>query len=177
MKHPMALTGEVSDHKLAGLVADQARAHELAAAVRAGAGLAATQVRVLSPGDDHVGRALEPESRGIAFTMIRAHLWLALAGAATGALAYGILFALGIEFITLSPWWSAALLVGFGIVGGLLLGGAVTLRPDHSPYITAAREALQAGKHVIVVHATSNDQLKEAETILKAGGSETVRTL
>lgn len=177
MKHRMALTGEASDHKVAGFVADEAAAHELAAAVRAGAGLKESQVRVLSPGDHRIGRTLEPESRGIVHTMIRAHIWLGLAGAVVGLLAFGIMFALGVQFIVLSPWWSALLLIGFGTIGGLMLGGAVSLRPDHSPYIAASREALQQGKYVVVVHATSADELEQAEAILKPKAGETVRTL
>jgi hypothetical protein len=177
MKHHMALTGEASDHKVAGMIADEAAAHELAEAVRAGTGLKEGQVRVLSPGDNRVGRTLEPESRGIVHTMIRAHIWLAMAGAVIGTLAFVIMIAVGVQFIVLSPWWSALLLIGFGTIGGLMLGGAVSLRPDHSPYIAASRAALREGRYVVVVHATSTDELQQAEAILKANAGETVRTL
>jgi hypothetical protein len=173
----MALTGEASNHKVIGLVDDEAAAQALAAGVRAGAGLKESQVRLLSPGDGNVGQTLEPENRGIKHTMIRAHLWLALAGAVLGLLAFGVMIALGVQFIVLSPWWSALLLTGFGTVGGLMLGGAVALRPDHSPYIAVSREALRQGRHVVVVHATSIDELERAEAILKAGAVETIRTL
>lgn len=177
MKHRMALTGEASDHKVAGIVADKAAAVELAAAVGAEAKLLGSQVMVLSPDEHGVGRALEPENRGIVHTMIRAHLWLGAAGAAVGAVAFGVMVALDVGFVVLNPWWSAPLLIGFGIVGGLMLGGAVSLRPDHSPYVATSREALEEGRHVVVVHATSTDQLKDAEAVLKADASETVRTL
>lgn len=177
MKHQMALTGEASDHKVVGLIADEAAAYELAAAVRAKTGLEETQVRVLRPGDDRISRTLEPESRGILHTIIRTHIWLGLAGAMLGAVAFGILIALGVRFVVLSPWWSALLLIGFFTVGGLMLGGAVSLRPDHSPYIAASREALEEGKYVVVVHATNADELKQAEAILKADAGDTVRTL
>jgi hypothetical protein len=177
MKSHMALTGEASDHKVAGLISGEAAARELAAVVRAGAGLTEAQVRVLGPDDNQIGRELEPENRGIVHTMIRAHIWLGLAGAVIGALAFGIMFALGIQFIVLNPWWSVLLLIGFGAIGGLMLGGAVSLRPDHSPYIAASREALQQGKYVVVVHATTTDELQQAEEILKANAGETVRTL
>lgn len=173
----MALTGETSDHKVAGVMGGEAAAHETAAAVRAKTGMREEQVRVLSPGDDRIGPTLEPESRGILHTMIRAHIWLGLAGAVVGALACGIMFALGVQFIVLSPWRSAVLLIGFGTVGGLMLGGAVSLRPDHSPYIAASRDALRQGNSVVVVHARSTAELKQAEVILKASTAETVRTL
>ena len=173
----MALTGEVSDHKIAAMAHDQAEAQRLAALVRAGAGLDETQVRVLCPHDEHVGRKLEPENRGIVRTMIRAHLWLGLAGAVVGILTFAILLFLDIGFVVLNPWWAAGLLIVFSTVGGLLLGGAVTLRPDQSPYIAASREAVQAGRYVVVVHATSTEQLKEAESVLQAAGNTTVRSL
>jgi len=177
MKNRMGLTGEVSDHKVAGLIDDEAGAHDIAAAVRTETGLNEAHVKVLSPGDGGVGRSLEPESRGILRTIIRTHLWLGLAGAVVGLLAFGIMIALDVQFIVLSPWWSAFLLTGFGTVGGMMLGGVVSLRPDHGPYISASREALKQGKHVVVVHATSTDELKQAEAILQANEGETVRTL
>jgi len=149
----------------------------MAAAVRAETGLDEAQVRVLSPGDDSVGRSLEPESNGILHTIIRAHLWLGMVGAVVGVLAFGTMIALDVQFVVLSPWWSAFLLTGFGTVGGLMLGGAVALRPDHDPYLSASREALKEGRHVVVVHATSTDELKHAEAILKGNAGETVRTL
>jgi hypothetical protein len=173
----MALTGERSDHKIAATANDHTAARELAALVRSSAGLDEAQVRILTPHDEHVGRKLEPENRGILLTMIRAHIWLGLAGTVIGLLAFAILFLLGLEFIVRSPWWAAGLLVVFGTVGGLLLGGAVTLRPDHSPYIAASREAVEAGRYVVVVHASSTEQLKEAESVLRAAGSTTVRSL
>jgi len=177
MKQRLGLTGEVSDHKVAGLIDDEAVAHEIAAAVRAETGLNEAHVRVLSPGDKSVGRSLEPEDLGILHTMIRAHLWLGLAGAVVGILAFGIMVAVDIPFIVQSPWWSAFLLTGFGTVGGLILGGAVALRPDHSAYLSASREALKQGKHVVVVHATSTGELNQADAMLKAHAGETVRTL
>jgi hypothetical protein len=177
MKDRMGLTGEASNHKLAGVFDDEVSALELAAAVRARTGLNESHVRVLRPGDDSVSRRLEPESQGILRTMVRAHLWLGLAGAAVGVLAFGTMMVLGIPFIVLNPWWSGLLLTGFGALGGLIAGGAVSLRPDHTPYVTASREALREGKHVVVVHATSSGELSQAEAILKASGSESVRTL
>ncbi len=177
MKDRMAMTGEASNHKVAGLVDSEVVAQEVAADVRAGTGLNEAHVRVLNPGDDGVGRALEPESRGIMHTLIRTHLWFASAGAVVGILAFGIMMAIGVPFIVLSPWWSASLLIGFGAVAGLMLGGAVSLRPDHTPYISASRDALREGKQVVAVHATSTEELKQAEAILKSSAGETVRTL
>ncbi len=177
MKDRMGLTGEASDHKIAGRVDSAAAAHELAADVRAGSGLGDAEVRVLAPGDANVGRTLEPEDRGIMHTLIRTHLWLALAGAVVGMVAFGIMIAMGIPFIVLNPWWSAVLLAGFGSVGGMMVGGAIALRPDHTPYITASREALRQGEHVVVVHATRSDQLEQAEAVLATKASGTVRTL
>lgn len=177
MKDHMALTGEASAHKVAGIVDDEGTARELAAQVREQAGLGEAQVMVLGPGDDAVGRALEPESRGIWHTLIRAHVWLALAGGLLGALAYLLLLGMDVGFIVLNPLASGALLVCFGVVGGLMLGGALVLRPDHSPYVMAARAALDEGRYVVVVHASNMAQLKDAEAVLERVAGKVVRTL
>lgn len=101
MKHRMAMTGEASDLTLDRLTAE----------------------------DHRVGRTQAPKSRSVLHTIIHAHIWLSLAGAVVGAVAFAIMISLGVQFIVLSPWWSALLLIGFGTIGGLIVGGAVSLWP------------------------------------------------
>lgn len=177
MKDRMGLTGEASNHKVAGLFDDKIEAQERADAVRSTTGLDETQVNVLEPAEANVARSLEPESRGILATMMRAHIWLGLAGAVLGLLAFATMMVMDVPFVVLSPLWSAVLLTGFGTAGGMMVGGALTLRPDHTPYVSASRDALRQGRHVVAVHATSTDELKQAERILKGGTGDTVRTL
>lgn len=176
MSNLKGLTGERSDHKLAAVFADQAPARVAADAVRAATGLGDPAVRVVAPGDAESGRALEPESHGIWRTLIRAHVWLGVLGVVGGALIFAILMAMDIAFIVANAGWAFVLLVALGGVGGLLLGGLVTLRPDHVPFILEARRALDEGKCVVVVHAPDEATLSQAREELDRLEVRSVRT-
>jgi hypothetical protein len=134
-------------------------------------------VQLITPREGRVGRKLEPESHGIFVTMIRAHVGLGLAGAVVGALAFAVLYAMGLPFIVNSAPAAAAIAVFFGTVAGLLMGGLVTLRPDHDLYILKIREAVGEGRCAVVVHALSHQQMEIAADMLRRSGGDVVRTL
>jgi len=172
-----ALTGEVSNSKVAGIFASESAARAEAARVRATLQLSDAQVQVVTPTDRTPGRKLEPESRGIFRTMIRAHVVLGLFGAVAGAIAFGVMWTMAIPFIVNSAVMAAAVLVGFGTVAGLMLGGLVTLRPDHDPFIIKVHDAIGEGRSAVVVHAFSEEQRAQAAEFLRAQGGEVTSTL
>jgi len=65
----------------------------------------------------------------------------------------------------------------FGGVAGLMLGGLVSLRPDHDRYVQATRDAMAAGNTTVVVHAFSADQRHQAAELLRSNGGEVTSTL
>ncbi len=172
-----SLTGEVSNSKVAAVFANEATAREVAARVRATLQLADAQVQVITPDDRRPGRKLEPESHGIFRTIIRAHVRLGLVGAVAGAVTFGVLWAMGLPWIVNSAVLAAAVFVAFGTVGGLMLGGLVSLRPDHDLYINKVYDALGEGRSAVVVHAFSRQQNAQAEDLLKGASGEVVSTL
>lgn len=172
-----ALTSEVSNSKVAAIFADAGSARAQAARVRDTLRLSEAQVQVVTPGDPTPGRKLEPESHGIFRTMIRAHVVLGLAGAIAGAVAFWIFLTMGIPFIVNSAVMSAALLVAFGAVAGLMLGGLVTLRPDHDPLINKVQHAIGEGRSAVVVHAFSHQQSTQARDLLLQASDDVVSTL
>ncbi len=174
--HP-PLTGEVSNSKVAAVFTNEAAAREVAAQVRGQLQLSAAQVQVITPGGRRPGRKLEPESEGIFRTIIRAHVRLGLLGAVAGAVAFGVMWSLGIPMIVNSAVMAAAVIVAFGVVAGLMLGGLVSLRPDHDLYILKVYEALGEGRSAVVVHAFSQAQSTQAEALLKGASGEVVSTL
>ena len=177
MTNETSLSAELSNSKVAAIFADPASARETAARLRQALQLEEAQVQLISPGDPRPGRKLEPESRGIFRTMMRAHLRLGLVGAAAGAVLFAVLFARGIPYIVNSAVMAAAVLVGFGAVAGLFLGGLFTLRPDHDPYITRVYAALELGRTALVVHSFSREQNAQAVEFLKQFSDEVVATL
>ena len=177
MSDTSPISGELSNSKIAAVFPRQADAKAAAAAVAAALSLGAAQVQVITPAEPHPGRKLEPESRGILRTIISAHIKLGIAGAVAGVLLFAALHAYGLPFIVNSPVAAALVLLFFGTVAGLMLGGLVALRPDHARYVEATRDAIAAGNTTVVVHAFSTEQAAQAADFLRAQGGEITSTL
>lgn len=176
MKAKVAVTGESADHKLVAVFSSEAEAHSAVDALVRKTGLDSAQIKQVSPGDTHQERQMEPESGGILRTMVRAHIWLGLAGAIAGAILFVTLYVAGIEFIRQSAVTAGIVLTVIGGVMGLMAGGLITLRPDHSRYAQATQSALENGQHVLTVHAHSSEELKIVITELEQYSARIVRT-
>lgn len=171
------VTGEVSDSKVAAVFDSEATARAAADRVGTDLQLQARQVQVVTPRDRAPGRKLLPEGRNIFRTILIAHYKLGIAGLVVGAIVYAALLYSGVTAVASSPGLSAALIIGYGGVFGLMLGGLVSLRPDQDPYIMKVRGALKEGRCAVVVHAFDADQRDSAEALLSASGGDTIRTL
>lgn len=171
------LTDEYSNHKLAAVFHSGQRAREAASSLVTTLGLGESQVQLVAPGEPFPGRKLEPESRGILRTIVVSHVRLAVVGAIAGLLVFAVLHAAGVPFIVQSPVASALVLLAFSTFGGMLLGGLVSLRPDHDRYVHATRDAMRAGDTTVVVHAFSTHQRNEAATLLREQGAKVTSTL
>lgn len=177
MAHPSPITGELSNSKVAAVFADEAVARRAAEAIAATLALGEAQVQVITPDEPHPGRKLEPESRGIWRTIVIAHVRLGIAGAIAGLLVFALLYELGIAFVVNSAVAAALVLVAFGTVAGLFLGGFVSLRMDHDRYVQATRDAMKAGHTTVVVHAFSVVQRNKASEFLREQGGDVTSTL
>jgi hypothetical protein len=175
--HASPITGELSNSKVAAVFPNEVVALQAGQEVAAALSLGSAQVQVIGPAEHHPGRILEPESRGIFRTIVLAHVRLGIAGAVIGLLAFAGLYAARLPFIVNSPVAAALVLLVFGWIGGLMLGGLVSLRPDHDRYIEATRDAMDAGKTTVVVHAFSAEQAGQAAEFLRAQGGEVTSTL
>ena len=171
------ITAELSNSKVAAVFAAESAAREAAQAVSAQLSLGAAQVQVITPSEPHPGRKLEPESRGIWRTIVVAHVRLGIAGAVLGVLVFAALYALGLHPVVSSPLAAGLVLLFFGTVGGLMMGGLVSLRPDHDRYVEATRDAMDSGMITVVVHAFSAEQRAQAAELLRARGGDVTSTL
>jgi hypothetical protein len=177
MSDTSPITGELSNSKVAAVFPAQAVARRAAAGVAEALSLGSAQVQIIVPEGGLPGHKLEPESRGIWRTIVIAHVRLGIAGAVVGMLAFAVLYAIGLPFIVNSPVAAALALLFFGTVAGLMLGGLVSLRPDHDRYVEAARDAMEEGSTTVVVHAFSAEQAGQAAGYLRAQGGEVTSTL
>lgn len=176
------LFGERSITKLAVICQDRAQA-DAAARLAQSAGLAPAQVRVLTPAmaaqshREWFAAAAEPEPGGIWRTFWRAHTVMGALGAVAGAALYAGFLAAGNPAVAGSPRLALLAMVFFGGVLGLLLGGLITLRPDHSTLLTRLRQALSQGQCAVIVHPTDPSQVQRTSEALGAHGHDVLRTL
>ena len=177
MSETSFISGELSQSKVAAVFPDEVAAQRAARELAAALSLGEAQVQVITPAEPHPGRKLEPESRGIWRTIVRAHVSLGIAGAIVGLLVFALLYELGVAFVVNSAVAAALVLLGFGAVAGLFLGGFVSLRMDHDRYVQATRDAMQAGRTTVVVHAFSSAQRDQAAELLRGQGGEVTSTL
>ena len=175
--------GEQSLTKVAGIYATAQAAEAARARVLQGGAWVDGQIVLLTPADAKMSRRgimsqkMEPESRGIGRTILRAHLFTAFVGIAVGVGAWGLLVYVGNRLIGGSPGLSFIAFAFFGTVFGLMLGGLISLRPDHARLITVVRSALRSGQWAAVVHPFDEKQAEEAVDLLRTGSLQIERTL
>lgn len=172
-----ALFGEKATTKLAAFFETQDALDQVSAELRRVSGLQNPQLLVIRPHSADFDRRLEPETQGVARTAVRAHLILGAIGFLFGIVLWGILYAMDIAAIAASPYYSGGAIIAFSTVGGLLLGGLVTSRPDHQIVIQAVDTATKEGRWTLVVHPRDEEQCKSAQAVLKAANIETVRSI
>ncbi|KPP97997.1 hypothetical protein [Marinobacter sp. HL-58] len=177
MNASVKLTGEHDDHKVAAVFDTESDARGTAKAICEETSLTDEQVTVLGPTDRHQGKELEPEDRGIWQTLVRSHIGLGAAGAVAGFVLFLVLSAMGVGFVVQNSVVAASVMTAIGAAIGMLVAGAVTLRPDHTPYLVKTQSALRDGKYVLAVHAASRQQRQEAKSHLDSRNVKTVQTI
>ncbi|GAB1596209.1 hypothetical protein [Lysobacter claricitrinus] len=171
-----AAVGETTPNKAAAIFATVDAARAAADSVRNATGMPAPNVRTVDASTRHPGRALEPESRGIFQVMLRAHAALAAGGFVAGLLLYWLLYRNGVGFVVNAPIAAAGAIVFLCTMGGLMLGGLATLRPDHDAYVMSVLEACRDGRAAVVIHGRSPAERDAAVEVLRAAGGEVVQT-
>lgn len=184
MEHLLkSLSGEKSLTKVVGVFASQAQAQAALGKLLATPGMAVDQARLLGPEDARLSRremfsrTMEPEQRGIYKTIFVTHGILGLAAGIGGVLLYLWLLRSGQPMVTSSPLLAFIAIVGFATTFGLLLGGLVTMRPDHVWLINAVRSALKQNRWAVVVHPTDERQSQAAKETLQQNGAELLKSL
>lgn len=169
--------GEISPHKVAAIFPDASQARAAAHSVRAALALPDPHVQVITPDTHRPGRKLEPESHGIFAVMMKAHAALGVAGFLAGLLIFWVLWQLDLPLIVQNRWAALGAILFFSTMGGLMLGGLATLRPDHDVYIMSVLDACRDGRSAAIVHARTADELDAARAHLASAGGEMVSTL
>jgi hypothetical protein len=172
-----AIFGEQSLTKVGATFNDGASARDAAKRLPDKTGIGSNQIRVVEPGDADIDRKLEPETRGIRGTLWRAHATLGGAGLGLGLLVGLLLVTSGIRLFEWNPSYTFLVFGFFGAIAGLLLGGLVSLRPDHAQLAGWAKDAADDDRWIVLVHARDQDQARKARDALKVMSGRVAGTL
>lgn len=178
-----AFFGERSMTKVAAVFPARQQAEQAARRLTQASGFEQQQVEVLSPGDgqwaraDVLSRKMEPDERGIWNTIIRAHVLSGFIGFLLGTALCLLLWMAGQPGVRSTPGIALVAMAGFGATFGLLVGGLLSLRPDHGHVIALVRQHLRQGRWAVVAHPDSPEQASRAERTLQDGSERVVRTL
>lgn len=172
-----ALFGERATTKIAAVYETRNAASAAVETLSREAKLEPSQWTLVAPEEQGFARKLEPETDGIARTGIRAHLILGAIGLLAGAAFWAFLYVLPITYVVASPGASAAVIISFATILGMMLGGLVTARPDHQIVILKVRKAAEQGKWSLVLHPRTPEQCEALMQALNDAGADAVRTL
>jgi hypothetical protein len=175
--HAMRLFGEQWISLVAGVFDDGRSAGRAALAVSYALRDPRNAVEIVTPGDPAFALKLEPESPGIWRTLVRAHCKLGVVGLVLGTTFAVALLAAGWPAAVSSPGFTLMFASIFGMFGGLMLGGLVTLRPDHGRVISKVRDASTTGLWSVVAHPINRSAAEVAGETLKRAGGQVVRSL
>jgi hypothetical protein len=128
--------------------------------------LSEARVELVVPGDQYLGSKVEPESRGIARTAVKSHIVLGLAFLVLGLASAWLLVTFGPPLTRSSPVLVFVALGFFATMLGLMLAGAITLRPDHDPLIASTRKAADTDQWTVVVHCVDEVQKQRVKDLV-----------
>lgn len=161
------LFAERSTSKVAGVFDDADTARVAARRARNEGNMVLPQVQIVAPDDPQLSVRVEPEQERIPETLLRTHLACAAAGAGLGVLLTLALAASGVDAVTSNLTASLLLLPLFGGLSGLLIGGAIALRPDIGRVAMTVRKETRSGHWVVVAHPVTVDQRRGAERVFQ----------
>jgi len=164
-------------HAVTGRFNDEQEAQRGIRALLDRTGLTANQVKLLRPGDRHLSRKLEPESRTIFRTLLSAHLWAAVSGFIAGIALAWLMMRIGPGWAANNPFFTLFTFAWVGTLAGAMIGGLITLRPDREQLIMAARQSSEEGSWTVVAHCESVDEKAAAESQLEQSSRATKKSL
>jgi cysteine synthase len=134
------------------------------------------RVDLVQPHDPSFARKMEPEAQGIWRTFVRSHAVLGPIGLVLGVVTAVTLVVLGVPAFASSPLLAIVAAALFGLFGGLMLAGLLTLRPDRDLVTASIRQAVEAGCWAVVAHPVDPAQLQRTAHELRLAGGRVVRS-
>ena len=162
---------EIQDEKHTGRVAavfaDEVSANAAKQKLINEGKIKASLISIVKPHDANLSKKIEPESHGIAMTLVKSHGWLGLIGIIVGIILATILTIIGPEMTRSSPLFTYLVFIFFGLIFGMMLAGGISLRPDHDMLITQTVEASQENHWSVVVQTDDHDEIELVKQLLE----------
>ncbi len=178
-----SLFGERSLTKVAAVFDSRDLAETAAQRLKNVPGMNVSQVQLVGPEDTTgvveapLSRKLEPEQAGIWRTLVRAHIVTGLVGAVAGCALYLAFRWSENPAVLSSPLISLGVMIFFGSIFGMLIGGLLTLRPDHYRVTVSVRKAIKRGRWAVVSHPMNSRQTTLVMNELRHRSPHVVRSL
>ena len=134
-------------------------------------------IEIVKPKDRSFEQKLEPEGKGIRNTVIRSNVTMGVVGVVVGGLVALCLHQLQIPMVVFSPYYTTFFVMALCGVGGLLLGGLISLRPDHDRLIQFSRQVTNQRRWMLLVHVETVEQKREVKKYLHRFSDEIVASL
>lgn len=152
------LQGENFSHTVSAQYDSQSSADQAVQRLIHKAQLAPHQIVVVQPHDPHMGHKVEPDDKGIARTLVKSHAVLGLGGLVLGLVLAAVLVLFGPPVTRSSPLMTFIALGFICPIFGLIIAGAVSLRPDHDLLLEKTRTATDEGRWTVIAHCTDTEQ-------------------
>lgn len=153
--------------KVAVIFNSEAEAHAARDELVSKANFSGAAINIITPNDGNLSEKIEPESEGIARTIIKSHGILGVVGLLAGLIAASILVAAGPIFTQDSPFATYFTLGFVGLLIGMMLAGAITLRPDHDPLINETIQASQNHQWTVIVQTHDRQATNQVKELLQ----------
>lgn len=163
--------------KVSGEFEDRGSAENAKSILLGKAGVDDDDIRIIAPDDPAFSPKVEPESRGIALTMLNAHYVLGVAGLLFGLTVSALLVLFGPPLAASSPVMTFIAITTISTFLSLLWAGFIALRPDHDPLTMRAEHAKRAGRWTLVVHTHDETDTVQARKILESIATHNRHTL
>lgn len=160
------VTDEQHPAKVAAIFNNEAEARAAREELISKANFSGAEVNIVTPNDGNLSEKVEPESSGIAGTFFKSHGILGVVGLLAGLIAASILVAAGPVFTQDSPLATYFTMGFVGLLIGLMVAGAITLRPDHDPLINQTIQASQHRQWTVIVQTNDRQTTNRVKELL-----------
>lgn len=172
----MSVTEENKSSKVAGVFKDEKSAQSARQKLIDSGSFSVNVIEIVAPEDQNLSQKIEPNTQEIATTLVKSHSIIGAIGLLVGLGAALLLTTIGPDMTQSSPLLTYFALGFVGLLLGMMLAGAVSLRPDHDPLISETVKASENQQWSVIVQTRTSAESDRAEDILKISAQSVKET-